>query len=308
MENFLLVARQVAVLFALIGVGAACRRTKLLNVESVRGIVNVLLLLVTPSLIVECFQRPLDRGMLGQLGLAFVIAASLHALLIAAAARLFRGDDAESPVLRLAAVFSNAGFMGIPLEQAVLGREGVFYGVVYIAVFNLLIWSWGFATMSGRGAGRDLCRTFVNPGTVGVALGLPLFLFSVTLPDVAREPVRMLAGLNTPLAMLVIGFYLAGSNPLAAFRSPRALAASALRLAGAPLALLGVFWLLRGRLDRTMMLALVIGASAPVAAMVTMFSARFNRDIDLAVGLVSGTTLASVATMPTVVALAMNLL
>jgi predicted permease len=57
-----------------------------------------------------------------------------------------------------------------------------------------------------------------------------------------------------------------------------------------------------------MMLALVVAASAPVAAMVSMFAAKFGRDVDLSVGLVSGTTLLSVFTMPPVIALAMEVL
>jgi predicted permease len=57
-----------------------------------------------------------------------------------------------------------------------------------------------------------------------------------------------------------------------------------------------------------MMLALVIPASAPVGAMVTMFAAKYNRDVDLSVGLVSGTTILSIITMPIVIAIAMEIL
>ena len=117
-----------------------------------------------------------------------------------------------------------------------------------------------------------------------------------------------MASLNTPLAMLVIGFYLAGADFRRVLATPAAYVAAFMRLVVLPLALVGVLWLMRGRLDRTMSLAIVIAASAPVAAMVTMFAAKFDRDVDLSVGLVSGTTLLSMLTMPPVVALAMALL
>jgi predicted permease len=57
-----------------------------------------------------------------------------------------------------------------------------------------------------------------------------------------------------------------------------------------------------------MMLAIVIAASAPVGAMVTMFASKYERDVDLSVGLVSGTTLLSIITMPVVIATAMEVL
>ena len=60
MENLATVATQVAILFALMGVGFVCRKTKLLNDASISGLVNILLLIVTPCLVVDVFQRPFD--------------------------------------------------------------------------------------------------------------------------------------------------------------------------------------------------------------------------------------------------------
>lgn len=310
MQNFLIVAQQVAVLFMLMGVGVVCRRTKLVDESSVRGMVNLLILIVTPCLIVDCFQRDFDPSMLRGLALAFVIAVSTHIVAIAAACLCVRHwADSTQRVLRVAAVFSNAGFMGIPLEQAVLGDEGVFFGVVYVAVFNLFMWSWGYGTMRNDGRRSFFNRTmFVNPGTIGLAMGLPLFFFSVRLPAFVQAPVHGLASLNTPLAMLVIGFYLAGARLGAALRMRMLHVAAALRLLVLPLLLLAALYPFRGSLNRTMMLALVTAASSPVAAMVSMFAAKFDRDVDASVGLVSGTTLASILTMPFVIALAMSLL
>lgn len=313
MENFLVVARQVAVLFALIGVGVVCRRMRLLGASAVRGMVNVLLLLVTPCLIVDAFQRPFDSSMLAQLGLAFLIALALHAVLILVAHIFIRtGRASTETVLRLAVVFSNAGFMGIPLEQAVLGEEGVFFGIIYVAVFNVMVWSWGLRVMRGMECRSAESRSpwvmFVNPGTVGLALGLPLFLFSISLPEIVHTPVRMMASLNTPLAMLVIGYYLAGAHLGTVVRNLSAHVAAIVRLIVCPLVLTFALYPFRSQLDRVMMLSLVAAASAPVAATVTMFASKYGRDVDLSVGVVSGTTILSIVTMPTVIALAMSVL
>lgn len=310
MADFLLVAREVAILFALIGLGAVCRKAKLVDDFSVRGMVNVLILLVTPALVIDVFQRPFDPTMLRSFAVAFVIAVSVHLALIALSHVTARGSEVERPVLRLATVFSNAGFMGLPLQQAILGERGVFYGVVYVATFNLFIWSWGLLTMRGTGGerSRSLRTALVNPGTVGIVVGLPLFLGSVKLPGVVATPVHLMANLNTPLAMLVIGYYLAGANLRRVVTRSSAHTAAFLRLVACPLLLVVALLPLKGALDRTMCLAMVTAASAPVAAMVTMFAAQYRRDVDLSVGLVSGTTLMSVVTMPAVIAIAMHFL
>ena len=320
MQNLATVAAQVGVLFALMAVGAVCRRVRLVDETAVKGIVNVLLLVVTPSLIVDSFQRPFDSSMMHGFFWAFAIASFAHFAVILLARLFSRGDDKSRPVLRLAMVFSNAGFMGIPLEQAILGAEGVFYGIVYVVVFNFFMWSWGLYEMRGqvplsnsrlqlsKERWRSLRPMIVNPGTVGLAIGLPLFFASVSLPAILKTPISLLAELNTPLAMLVIGFYLAGADFRRVIRMPSAYFAAVVRLIVYPLAMVALLFPLRAHFPREMMLALVTAASAPVAAMVSMFASKFERDVDLSVGLVSGTTLLSILTMPPVIAFAMEVL
>lgn len=306
MQNLLTVATQVAVLFILISAGFACRKAKLLNDVSVRGLVDLLILVVTPCLIVDVFQRPYDPEKLGALAVAFAIAVFAHLLAIAMATAFIRHREEKTRVvLKTATVFSNAGFMGIPLEQAILGDEGVFFGIVYVVVFNLFMWSWGLWVMGGKPSVKQM---LVNPGTVGLAAGLPLFFMSVTLPEVIGKPVHMLAQLNTPVPMIIIGYYLAGAKFSSVVRMPAAWTAGAIRLLVYPLSLLAILYPFRAHLDRTMALALLTAASAPVGAMISMFAAKYRRDVDTSVGIVSATTLLSILTMPVVIALAMAVL
>lgn len=311
MENFLTVASQVAVLFVLMGAGAAMRRLRLIGDGAVDGMVNMLMFVVTPCVIVDCFQRPFDSSMLSGLGLAFVIAVAGHLAIIAIARLLVRPrSDDIGRTLQLAAVFSNAGFMGIPLEQAILGPKGVFYGVVYVVVFNLFIWTWGVARMEkGRSvepSGVGVWKMVANPGTVGIVLGLPLFLLSARLPPILATSVHHVANLNTPMAMIVIGYSLAGAKFGRVAKMGSVYLASGLRLVVHPLVMVAALAPFAARLDRDMVLALVIASSAPVAAMVAMFASKFRRDVDVGVAVVSATTLASIVTMPPVIAFAMH--
>ena len=321
MDNLLTVAEQVAVLFVLIGCGALLRKLKLVGDGAVEGLVNLLILVVTPCLIVDVFQRPFDPSMLKGLAVAFAVGAAGHVAVILLATLFVRHPDANvrRPLL-LAAVFSNAGFMGIPLEQAILGDGGVFYGIVYVVVFNLFMWSWGLCTMKNEErrvmsvGGKPLHSSFftlhsiVNPGTVGIALGLPLFFLSVRLPAVIGTPVHELANLNTPVAMIVIGYCLCGAKLGRVVKMPSVYVATAIRLVAYPLLMIAAMYPFRHVFDRNMMLAVVIAASAPVAAMVSMFAAKFGRDVDVSVAVVSGSTLVSILTMPVIIALAMEVL
>ena len=311
MENILIVASKVAVLFVLMGTGFMVRRFKILGDAAIEGCANLLMVVVTPCLIVDCFRRPFDPQMLGGLGLAFAIASLGHfaAIAIASVVVRHRDENVRRP-LALAAVFSNAGFMGLPLEQAIIGDEGVFYGVVYVVVFNLFIWSWGLRTMQDEGGdSRSSCawKMFVNPGTVGLAVGFPIFFFSVDLPSIVAEPLHHIANLNTPLAMIVVGYSLAGANLGRVAKMPAAYVAMSVRLVAYPLAVIAAMYPFRNVLDRDMMLALSIASAAPVAAMVSMLSVKYRRDVETSVAVVSASTLLSILTIPTLVAFAKRL-
>ena len=115
--------------------------------------------------------------------------------------------------------------------------------------------------------------------------------------------------MNTPLAMVIIGYYLADARFAAYFRCIPALAASVLRLVVIPSIVLAALVSMRGAagLDPTMAIALTASASAPVAAMDSMFASKYGKDVDVSVGLVSFTTLLSVITMPLLVGAAMTI-
>lgn len=307
-DGFLLTAQQVGVLFAMIAVGYVCRKRRLLSEEFAKGCVNLLPLFVTPCLIIHVFQRPFSRMALENLGLALAFSFVSHFVGMAFAEACFRNaDDMRRGVLKFATVFSNGGFMAIPLEYALLGADGAFYGAVYVVVFNLLCWTYGLKAMCGHMKDMNRRILFINPGTIGIAIGLPLFLSSTTLPLILHEPIKYISDLNTPLAMVLMGFYLADAKFAAYFRSIPALAASGLRLIVIPsIVLLVLVASRRIGFDSTMAIAITASASAPVAAMDTMFAAKYGRDVDVSVGLVSVTTLLSILTMPILVGMAMG--
>ena len=308
-DGFLLTAQQVGVLFTLMAVGYVCRRKGLFSDAFVKGAVNLLLLIVTPCLIIHVFQRPFTKELLANLGMALATAFFAHGVGLLFAETCFRRvDDMRKGILKFGTVFSNGGFMAIPLEYALLGAEGAFYGAVYVVVFNLLCWTYGLKVMCGHLKDLDKRILFVNPGTIGITVGLPLFLTSTTLPQVIGEPIRYLSELNTPLAMIIIGYYLADARFAAYFRCTPALVASGLRLLVIPSIVLASMTMIRRfGLDPVMAVALTASASAPVAAMDSMFAAKYGKDVDLSVGLVSVTTLISIITMPLIVGVAMGI-
>lgn len=301
LQDFLTVATNVLTLFLLMGVGVVCAKTKLLSDGAVKALANLVLYIATPCVIIKSCMREFDPAMLWGFLTVVAVAAVTHAVLMLLAKVVFRdSDENRRRVLRSAVVFSNAGYMAIPLQQAILGDVGVFYCAAYIIVFNLFLWTYGLAEMSGESR-LSVKKILLNPGIIGVVVGLTLFVSSVPVPALIADGVGHLASLNTPVPMLIVGYYLAQTNLVSALKDGRGWLCIALRLVAAPLLALGALLLCGVRGD--LLTACMICIATPVATACTMFATRFDRNPRLSVNLVSLSTLLSVATLPLMVAL-----
>ncbi len=308
-NSFLTVGEQVLVLFVLLFIGFLCAKTKLINDAGSKSMANVVLYFVTPCVIINAFQREFDVTMLIKLLVSALCSAGILFFSVLVAQLLFsKREENSGVILKFATVFSNCGYMSLPLQQAVLGEDGVFYGATFVAMFNLFVWTYGFIIMRGKSEKKEksaALKILLNPGIIGTVIGVVLFVCSVKLPAIVSQPVTYLAALNSPVPMLIIGFYLANTNLKKAFTNGWAYLAMALRLIIIPLVVLGVLWVcnIRGSL----LVSLIIATASPVAAITTMMSAKFDRDTELSVSLVSASTLLSLFTMPLVVGLAQYL-
>ncbi|HPY52659.1 MAG TPA: AEC family transporter [Treponemataceae bacterium] len=312
-ESFITVVQQVIILFVLISIGFGLTKKKLFSEKTIAELTTFILYLVTPCVIIESFNRPFDADMLNAFLLSFLAAIVVHVLSIFIAFLFIRDRDKNTQtIFRFGVVFSNCAFMALPLQQALLGSEAVFYGSSFIAVFNLFVWTHGYGIMkidpenkgqkkSGQMIFSQLIKTLLNPGIASVFLGLFLFLTSTKLPFFIQKPIQYLAALNTPLPMIVIGFYVASVKDFSILKEKKMFLASFLRLIFIPLLSLALFYAagIRG----VLLSSLIISASTPVGATLVMFSIKFNKDAKKAGAFVAFTTLVSVLTMPIIIAL-----
>lgn len=291
------------VLFILISIGFLCGKKGLINENAAKKMTDIVLYVVTPCVMISAFQKEFS----GDTAIKILIAAAAAIVILVFStllARLVIRDKNESrkKVLQFSVIFSNCGFMSLPLQKELLGEDGWFYGSIFVAVFNIFVWTYGLLDMSGDKKQLSIKKLVFNPGIMGAAVAMILFVCRIKLPEIVIQPVTHLANLNTPVPMLIIGFYLSRAKLKDAFSDVGTYIAMSLRLVIIPVIVTFIMALLK--LDKTMMIAFVIACSAPTAASTTMFAAKFNRDVELSVGVVAASTILSIITMPLIVSLA----
>lgn len=301
LQNFLTVFGQVLILFLLMAFGFVFNKTGKLKRETCKALSDIIVVFVAPCVIIKSFIRDYSPDMLINLLIAIGLSAALHIVMIVASKLIFRkAEDKKRRVLTFASVFSNAGFIALPLQEAILGADGVFYGAAYVAVFNIVLWSFGIVEMSGDKSLITPKKLLISPGIIGVVIGVILFVFSFKPPEVITSVIGHISALNLPIPMFVVGFYLAQTNIFKALKNSNLYLCLLLRLILYPLAALLVLRLLN--VDSTLAISLILAVCAPVGATATMFSEKFSGDTELSVELVSISTLFSMLTMPLITA------
>ena len=303
LSNLITVSGQVITLFLMMIAGYCLGKTKLLPRSALPTLTNVVVYLALPCMLIGAFEMEATSERVH--GFLWVLAASVlvHGLNFAVAHFGIRDpDDGRKRVLVDCAIFSNCGFMGYPLLASLMGDIGLFYGSAYNLIFTALLWTAGISYLQHRKGPLRLRKLILNPGIIGMALGFSVFLLQIQLPPVLETTVDYLGNVAVSLPMLIIGCQLAHADLKRLLHDRWSWVGAALRLLVMPLLALLLLYLLGLRGD--VLMATVICAAAPPAAMVAMLAENCGRDPVLASGVVSFHTLLSVVTMPVVVSIA----
>lgn len=305
-NNLLTVAGQVGTLFLLIAVGFLCAKINMLNRNTIKCLTDFVLYIVTPAAILQAFtSETCSKEKTVNLLYVILFCAIIHFLLIFIAKFAVKQKNfSQNRVLRYAIIFSNCGYMSFPLQKAILGEIGVFYGSMFVAVFNIFVWSYGVLLCSKEKSALSFKKILLNPVIICVAVSLILYFANIKLPSVIGNAVTHLGNLNTPLPMVIIGYHLYHAGILKAFTDKKIYFPAFLRLVVSPALMLGIMVLCG--VKGVPLIACTVAASAPTAANTTMFADKFDLDAALSVKMVTLTTLLSIITMPIFVVLAQS--
>lgn len=302
LDALMVVGGSVLTLFLLMSVGFLFGRLGLLSGETLSQVSRILLYVVTPCIMINSFEVERTPETQGQFFAALAAMIGLYILYMVLSQLLFSREGLEHRgIFRFAAVYGNAGFMGLPLIQSALGDGAMISAVVGLAVFNTVTWTQGRALIGGRSE-LSLKKLALNPGILGFAGGLLLFFTGWRPPHPVDAAIGYLGSMNTPLAMVVIGGQMAQADLRKVFSTRKLYLVSAVKLLGLPL--LTALALLPFRVDPVVYTASVILAGCPTAGATSLFAQSMGKDSAVAAQQVTLSTLLCIATLPVMAVLA----
>lgn len=299
MESAITLFYQIIKMFIMMSAGYYLYKKNTINDDTTSRLSNILLMITTPCMIVTSFNQTYSSeklfGLLISFGLSFLI--YLVNILFS---NVIHSKNKE--IDKLGITFSNAGFLGIPLVSGLLGIEAVFYLAPFIAMFYIFAWTYGVLLMSNDSNNLTPKKIFYNPCIWSVGIGIVIFLLPIKPFIPIMESISTLGNMTTPLAMIILGAYMAKTNFIQLFTNKQAYITSFYRLIVLPLIIVFAFQFLPETLHEVRTV-LLIASSAPVAVLVPIFASMFQKDVIYGSHIVCLSTLLCLFTMPLIIML-----
>ena len=295
----LILLRQIAIMALLMAVGIYLSRKGFLSPQGTKDLGAILLRIIIPCVIVKSYITTYSRERLLELALSAGLALVAFILAMGIAYLVY---GKRRRIENFSSAFCNAGFIGIPLAQAVIGDEGVFYMAASVALLNLFQWTYGVYIMTDRRDSISAKTIAKNPVVIAIVIGIALFLSRLPVPGIVTSTLGYIAGMNTPVAMILMGTYMA-KLPWRKLLDKRAYGCVLLRLVVIPAAVLAVFWALPIS-NQNVALAAYLAAATPVGANICVFAQQYDCDYEFSVVTVCLSTVLSIVTVPLMVSLA----
>lgn len=284
-------------IFIIMVVGIICYKMNIIDTYAKDKLSQLSTWIVCPMLIFMSFQMEYDADLLRKMMIVFGLALLSFMISIVLANLFLREKEGyDNSVERFGVIFTNCGFIGIPLGSAIFGNIGVIYATLFVAAFHVFCWTYGISLLD---KGKFQLKKLINPCLIAVVFGVLFFVMQIKVPENIAYALNSISNMNTPLAMLISGVVLAQldlKTTLQKLAKGRLLFVVLLRGIISP----AIFALLLRFLpiDEQMRIVSAMTAACPTGAFTITLSILYGRDDTYGTEILCTSTLLSIITIP----------
>lgn len=292
----------LVMIFLLIIPGIIFRKKDIISAAQSDGISSLAVNITWPCLVVDAMQMDFSAAVLKDSGYMMAVAMmvfAMAAVVTLVLSKLLRLDNSKRYITAFMLLFGNTGFIGIPVIRALYGTEAVFFAAILEMVNDVVIFTIGMMLiqMSAGAKLRFEPKLFLNPGLIGVVVGLLLFLLDIRLPEVIGGAVEMVGDATTPLTMFLIGYQLGGLKAKEILKDASIYVISFTKLLIVPVLALIVLRVAVGDFS-LLEKVLIMSFAMPAGSVSVIFSQQYRGETAFATKTVLLSTLFSIVTIP----------
>ena len=295
---------QMLALLIMIGAGYFMAKKEMMDAHTNTQMSKMIVNVFNPMLILSSAANSAGLVPLGTIGLVGIIALGMFAVFVVTGMVLspfFDKIPEQRKIFQEMFVFSNLGFIGIPVVSSILGEEYVVYVTEFLLIYTIVFYTYGVALMDGKFSPSSL-KSMFNPGTISGLLALLIIVCGIQLPGFIKTAVTYLGNVTSPMALVAVGFTLAHSDLKKIFCQPRLYVFSAIKLLLLPLAMLPLLKLITG--DQALISVCIVMFGMPIGNMPLILGNQKGIDGSTCSAAIILTTLLCVLTIPVLLTVA----
>lgn len=309
MQNSFIIFQKLLVLFGFMLIGYLSYKKKWISDDTSSQISGLIVNIFNPALIISGVIGSVGNGNWNLVIMDLILAVILFVVLILispAFVRILGVKKDERNIYAVMLIFSNLGFMGIPINEELYGREAIFYVALYTLVYNILFYTYGIylfekerAMQTGQKAKIIFhWKKMINPGMVACLAALLIFAFQINAPAPAVSFVQYLGNAAIPLSMIITGVSLAKMPLIEVFKDIKMYQFTFLKMLVIPM--IAAFAIRLFHLDPVLSGIMVLMFGMPNGSMAVMMAIDYGLDSSICSRGIVLTTLLSIITLPIV--------
>ena len=309
------ILQQMGVICILVAIGFALQKKNVIDALTSKKLSAIVVDVCNPALIMASILSGNLTATHADLLTAIALGAAFYGLLIVLGfliPRILRAKPDKRRFYHLMTVYTNTGFLGIPVAKAILPANAILYVIVINVFYSLLFYTHG-VTVLGRGKNNASGATvsasaasglsglgaalkrILSPGTIMAVLSLVVFWYNVTLPPILANTIEYVGNATVFLSMTLLGVSIARSNLMASVKNARIWAYVFLRMLLVPVSIVLVMHALK--FDPVATLAMCLMAAVPVGNLPMIQAEKIGEDTTILSSAIAVTTAVSIGTI-----------
>lgn len=207
---------------------------------------------------------------------------------------IIKADSNNSRFYNVMTVYTNVGFIGIPVARAILPENAILYVIVCNVMYSLLFYTHGIVILSNGKEKMSIGKMF-SPGTIMAILALVVFWFNIKPPLIISNSITFIGNATVFLSMTLLGVNIARSEITKGLKNIRIWIYIVLRMILLPIFML--FSLKAINCDSVTILALCLMALMPIGNLPLIQAEKTGEDTSLLSSSIALTTVVSIFTI-----------
>ena len=295
--NGFVILQQMCVIMILVSIGIYLYKKKVVDQTVSQRISAIIIDICNPAMIlssalsgnVTASHKELLSAIL--VGFLFYVALVLQGALFPF---LLRTDKNNRRFYTMMAVYTNIGFIGIPVTKALLPEKAMLYVVICNVVYALLFYTHGITVLS-EGREKMNLKKIISPGTIMAIISLFIIWFDYKPPVIISSSVSYIGNATVFLSMTLLGVSIARSRLIEGFRNLRIWGFIVLRMVFVPVI---VFFLLHAvGCNNIMVLGFSLMSMMPVGNLPLIQAEKMGEDTGILSNGIAVTTIISMGTI-----------